>query len=64
MSDVTRSGNVLAISDGRTGNTRQAEALASTLVGSLYTTQVLKPRIPWLLDGALLSPRCQARLWA
>ncbi|ACA12080.1 mitochondrial fission ELM1 family protein [Xylella fastidiosa] len=47
MSDVTRSGNVLAISDGRTGNTRQAEALASTLVGSLYTTQVLKPRIPW-----------------
>ncbi|HHW4680953.1 MAG TPA: mitochondrial fission ELM1 family protein [Xylella taiwanensis] len=47
MLDVKRSDKVLAISDGRTGNARQAEALASTLMGGPYTTQVLKPRIPW-----------------
>ncbi|HHW4678859.1 MAG TPA: mitochondrial fission ELM1 family protein [Xylella sp.] len=48
MLDVKRSGRVLAISDGRAGNARQAEALASTLAGSpYYTNQVLNPRIPW-----------------
>lgn len=44
----TDSRQICAISDGRAGNARQAEALAATLAGAAgYTPVTLEPRAPW-----------------
>ena len=47
MSDVKRSGDCWAVSDGRAGNARQAAALACALNRHDWDETVLVPRPPW-----------------
>jgi uncharacterized protein len=49
MIDIfTNSSQICAISDGRAGNARQADALAAALAGdSGFRSLMLKPRAPW-----------------
>ncbi|MEE7559273.1 nucleoside-diphosphate sugar epimerase, partial [Xanthomonas sp. Kuri4-2] len=47
MSDLKRWQAVWALSDGRAGNARQADALARALAPDTCQTLALSPRVPW-----------------
>ncbi len=57
MSDLKRWQSVWAVSDGRAGNVRQAEALAAALAPATFEPVSLTPRAPW----QWFAPRALAR---